>query len=165
MPCDQDHVPARLAVYPGSFDPVTNGHLDIIWRAAALFDEVCVAVLDNTGKTPLLPVEERVRLIEQSVQAHPRIRVDHFSGLLVDYLALCGSSIVVRGIRDAADLSSEWQMAALNRDLRPSTETVFLPSRISFAHVSSSRVREIAALGGNVSRFVPAHVAARLRIQ
>ena len=165
MPFDEEHAPARIAVYPGSFDPVTNGHLDIVWRAAALFDEVRVAVLDNTGKTPLLSVEERVRLIEQSVHAWPRVCVDHFSGLLVDYLSLCGASVVVRGIRDAADLSSEWQMAALNRDLRKSTETVFLPSHLEFSHVSSSRVREIAALGGDVSHFVPEHVAARLRIK
>ena len=154
----------RTAVYPGSFDPVTNGHLDVVERALALFDEIWVAVLDNTGKKPLLSVEERMGLIEESVREWPRVRVDRFSGLLVEYLSLRGACAVVRGIRNAADLALEWQMAALNRDLRHATETVFLPSRPELAHLSSGMVREIAGMGGDVSRFVPAHVARRLRI-
>ena len=155
----------RTAVYPGSFDPVTNGHLDVVERALALFDEIWVAVLDNTGKKSLLSAAERMELIEESVREWPRVRVDRFSGLLVDYLSLRGASVVVRGVRNAADLAQEWQMAALNRDLRRATETVFLPSRPQFAHLSSSMVREIASMGGNVSQFVPAHVARRLRIK
>lgn len=164
MQSDEGGRTIRTAVYPGSFDPVTNGHLDIVERATALFDHVWVAVLDNSGKRPLLSVEERMALIEHSVRKWPQVRVDRFSGLLVDYLALRGASVVVRGIRNAADLAPEWQMAALNRDLRRGTETVFLPSRLEFSHLSSSMVREIAGMGGDVSRFVPAHVAQRLRI-
>ena len=154
--------PPRAAVYPGSFDPLTLGHLDVVERSAALFDRVVVAVLTNTRKEALLPEELRARLIAESVSHLPNVGVDRFPGLLTEYLRAGGARTVVRGLRSAADLDAEWQMAAMNKDLLPDCETVFLSTRGVYAHISSSLVKEVVRCGGEVGRFVPPPVAAAL---
>ena len=158
----------RIAVVPGSFDPVTLGHLDVIERAAGLFDELHVLVVHNPGKTALLPIAQRVSLIEQSVRqaAIPgNIVVTSWSvGLLVDYCTDVGASVLVKGIRSQADVAYETPMAIVNRDLA-GVETVFLLPNPAHAHVSSSLVRQVSSLGGDVSPYVPAVVAEFLNTQ
>lgn len=152
----------RIAVVPGSFDPVTLGHLDVIDRAAGLFDELHVLVVHNPGKTALLPIAQRVLLIEQSIREaglHDNIRVTSWSvGLLVDYCTDVGASVLVKGIRSQVDVAYETPMAIVNRDLA-GVETVFLLPNPAHAHVSSSLVRQVASLGGDVSPYVPGAVA------
>jgi pantetheine-phosphate adenylyltransferase len=152
----------RIAVVPGSFDPVTLGHLDVIERAAGLFDELHVLVVHNPGKTALLPIAQRVSLIEQSVReaAIPgKILVTSWSvGLLVDYCTDVGASVLVKGIRSQVDVAYETPMAIVNRDLA-GVETVFMLPNPAHAHVSSSLVRQVASLGGDVSPYVPPAVA------
>ena len=151
---------SRIAVFPGSFDPLTNGHLDLIERATHLFDRVVVAVLRNTGKQPLFTLEDRLAILREVFGGHAQIEVDAFEGLLADYLRARGASVVVRGIRSAADLDYERQMALTNRHLNAAMETVLLLPSAEFGHVSSSLVREIAALGGSVRGLVPPAVEA-----
>jgi pantetheine-phosphate adenylyltransferase len=157
---------SRIAVVPGSFDPVTLGHLDVIGRAAGLFDELHVLVVHNPGKTALLPIAQRVSLIEQSIAeaALPgNIIVTNWSvGLLVDYCTEVGAGVIVKGIRSQVDISYETPMALVNRDLA-GIETVFLLANPANAYVSSSLVRQVAALGGDVSPYVPAVVSRFLR--
>lgn len=153
----------RLAVFAGSFDPLTNGHLDVIERSVALFDRVVVAVLRNTGKTPLLSCEARVALIRASVVAWPSVEVDTFEGLLADYVRARGALVVVRGVRSAPEFAEEAQMALMNRHLNSACETVFLASSPAHLHIASRLVREIATLGGDVSGLVPVPVANALR--
>ncbi len=146
------------AVYPGSFDPITNGHLDIIERATKLFGNIMVAVSENYQKRGTLSVPERKNLIELALETRglkSRVQVDSFDGLLVDYLKRCGSRIVIRGLRFVSDFENEFQMALLNRHLDPGMETVFLMPDEKNTYLSSSIVREIAHLGGDVSIFVP----------
>ena len=150
------------ALYPGSFDPITNGHLDVIERAARLFDHVLVAVADNNAKNALFSTEDRVSLIRQSVSALPNVQVTSFKGLLVDFAAASGARVVVRGLRAVTDFEYEFQMALMNKTLRPDLETIFLASREVFTYVSSRVIKEVARLGGDVTRMVPAPVAAAL---
>jgi pantetheine-phosphate adenylyltransferase len=153
----------RLAVYPGSFDPVTRGHLDLIERACGLFDRVIVAVSNNAAKKHLFSLEERMRMIEESLRRSPQVEVDTFSGLLVDYLKSRKAHIILRGLRAVSDMDSEFQMASMNRRLYPKAETVFLMPEEKYTYLSSSTVREVALMGGALTPFVTPPVLKRLR--
>jgi pantetheine-phosphate adenylyltransferase len=150
------------AVYPGSFDPVTNGHLDVIERAAELFEEVIVAVAVNSAKTPLFSNEERVAMIEEVCQHLGNVRATTFGGLLVEFAVQQHASVVVKGLRAVSDFEYELQQALMNRMLRDGIETVFFMTTPENLFLSSSMVKEIARLGGDVSRFVPPQVRVRL---
>ena len=152
----------RKAIYPGSFDPITNGHLDVLQRAVGLFDELVVAVARDNAKTSLFSVEERVALIQEVVNI-PNVRVVPFDGLLVDFAAREGAVALVRGLRAVSDFEFEFQLALMNRKLSPTQETVFLMPREELTYISSRIVKEIARLGGNVDLFVPPTVARALR--
>ena len=151
----------RIAVYPGSFDPMHNGHLDIIERCRPLFDEVVVAVLRNEGKQPLFSVEERIESIREMVTGE--VRVESFSGLLVDFMDQVGARAVVRGLRAVSDFEYEFQMALMNRRLNPRVETVFMMPREDYIYLSSRLVKEVFSLGGDLTGLVPEPVLARLR--
>jgi pantetheine-phosphate adenylyltransferase len=147
------------AVYPGSFDPITNGHLDVIERASHIFEEVLVAVAHNDQKKPLFSAARRIALIEEVTRHNPRIRVTSFDGLLVDFATSVGAVALVRGLRAVSDFEFEFQMALMNRKLQPKIETIFLTPREEFSYISSRVVKEIARLGGDVTGFVPENVA------
>jgi len=151
------------AVYPGSFDPITYGHLDLITRGAILFDKLVVAVLRNTAKRPLFTAEERVEMLREVVRDHLNVEVDSFEGLLVDYAARKGATVLLRGIRAISDYEYELQMALMNRRLRPEIETVFLMAGEAYSFLSSRLVKEVAALGGDISGLVPPMVEARVK--
>ncbi|HSU31870.1 MAG TPA: pantetheine-phosphate adenylyltransferase [Bryobacteraceae bacterium] len=151
-----------VAIYPGSFDPLTNGHLDLISRSAKLAGRLVVAVLKNSQKQPLFAVEERVEMIREVTRETMNVEVDAFDGLLVDYAARRGANVIVRGIRAISDYEAELRMALMNRRLRPETETIFLMAGEEFSYVSSRMIKEIFTLGGDVSSFVPPSVAERL---
>jgi len=153
----------RRAIYPGSFDPITNGHLDVIQRAAKLFDEVVVAVAFNEQKTSLFPVDERVALIQHASATVPNIRIERFDGLLVDFARQQQASAVVRGLRAISDFEFEFQMALMNRKLEPEIETIFMMPAEKYTYISSRIVKEIARLGGDVTAFVPTSVAEALQ--
>ncbi len=155
----------RRAVYPGSFDPVTNGHLDVIHRAARLFDEVLVAVAINSAKTALFSPEERMELLGAALAPLPNVRITRFDGLLVDFARAQEAPIVVRGLRAISDFEFEFQMALMNRKLNSGIETMFLMPKEEYSYLSSRMVKEIAKLGGDVSAFVPeaAHAALNAR--
>ena len=153
----------RIAVCPGSFDPITNGHVDLITRAARLFDRVVVAILVNEQKTPLLPPIERLALAREVFAGESRVQVDTFDGLLVDYAVRVGAEAIVRGLRSAADFEHEWPMAVTNRHLQPSVETVFLVPAPEVSAISSRLVKEIWRLGGDISGLVPRPVETRMR--
>ncbi len=153
----------RTAVYPGSFDPFTNGHIDIAERASLLFDELIIAVFARPTKNLIFSVDERVDMARQALLSHPNIRVETYDGLTVDYLKKVGASTIVRGLRAVADFESELQMAHMNRQLSPGTETVCLITAKQYSFVSSTLIREIASLGADLAEFVPAHVAAALK--
>jgi pantetheine-phosphate adenylyltransferase len=148
----------RLAVYPGSFDPPTLGHLDVVERAAKLFDELIVAVGVNSSKKPLLTTEQRLEALRQSTRGLENVRVDSFSGLLVDYVQAQGGRAIVRGLRATADFEYEFQMAMVNRRLAGEIETVFLATKWEHSYLSSSIVREVAQLGGDYRQLVPGPV-------
>ena len=150
------------AIYPGSFDPLTNGHLDVISRASRLVDHLVVAILNNTLKQPLFSVEERCEMLREATSKIANVEIDSFSGLLVDYVAKRSAGVIIRGIRAISDYESELQMALINRRLRPETETLFLMASEEYSFVSSRMVKEIITLGGDVSSFVPEEVAMRL---
>ena len=152
-----------LAVYPGSFDPITNGHVDIIQRGLSVFDQVTIAILLNPEKQPLFTVEERVEIIREHYQDNPRVNVDTFSGLLVDYAEKVGASVIVRGLRAISDFEYEFQMALMNRRLNPRIETVFMMPAESYSYVSSRLVKEVVQLGARVTGLVPPVVERRLR--
>lgn len=152
----------RVAVYPGSFDPLTNGHLDIIRRSGRMFDRVIVAVLVNASKDPLFSLEERVGMARDAVRGEPGAEVDTFDGLLVDYVARVGAGVVVRGLRAVSDFEYEYQMALMNRRLNDEVETVFMMPAEQYVYISSRLVKEVCMLGGNVSGLVPEPVERRL---
>ncbi len=152
-----------IAVYPGSFDPITNGHLDVIYRAATMFDRVVVAVAQNVEKVPLFSAPDRVALARAAVQGHPNVTVDEFDGLLVRYARRIGARVLVRGLRAVSDFEYEFQMALVNRRLDRHIETIFLMPKEEYIFLSSRTVKEVAALGGDVSGFVPSVVERALR--
>ena len=148
----------RTAIYPGSFDPMTNGHLDVIERAVKLFDRVIVAVAKNESKQPLFTLQERVDLVRQGIQHLPSVEADSFDCLLVDYVERCSAQAIVRGLRAVSDFEFEFQLALMNRKLNERVETIFMMPKDTYTFLSSRIVKEIARLGGNVNSFVPAHV-------
>ena len=152
----------RRAVYAGSFDPITNGHLDVVDRSAKLFDELIVAVLNNPEKTSLFTPAERIELIQKTVQHHDNITVDLFDGLLVDFCRRRGASAVIRGVRAVSDFEYEFQMALMNRRLNPDVETIFMMPQDLYTYLSSRLVKEVFRLGGNVVGLVPDLVLAAL---
>jgi pantetheine-phosphate adenylyltransferase len=154
------------AIYPGSFDPLTNGHIDIIERSSRLFDEVVVAILTNPQKAPLFSVDERLEIMGTILQPRfSNVRFDVFHGLLVDYAAELGAQVIVRGIRAVTDYEYEFQMALMNRRLKPEIETVFMMPAETYSYLSSRLVKEIAQLGGSVQGLVPQLVEQRLRLK
>jgi pantetheine-phosphate adenylyltransferase len=145
----------RRAVYPGSFDPVTKGHLDIIERAASMVDELIVGVLNNNAKTPLFSVEERVNMLVDVTRHIPNVRVESFSGLSVEFTKKCGAGFIVRGLRAVTDFEYELQMAQTNRSIDHGVDTLFLATELNCAYISSTIVKEVAYYGGDISGFVP----------
>ena len=154
---------STLAVYPGSFDPLTNGHVDIIERGARLFDRIIVAVLVNAEKSPLFTMAERVDIARRVFKDHANVEVDTFDGLLVDYVAGRQANVIVRGLRAVSDFEYEFQMALMNRELASKIETVFMMPAVQYSYISSRLIKEVFALGGRVHGLVPELVEARLR--
>jgi pantetheine-phosphate adenylyltransferase len=154
---------ARLAIYPGSFDPITNGHVDIIERGLRLFDRVIVAVLRNESKAPLFSAHDRVQLIRDVFGDRSALEVETFDGLLVDYAAAKGAAVIVKGLRSIGDYEYESQMALMNRRLRPDIETMFLMPAEPYAYTSSRLIKEVCRLGGDIRGLVPPLVEARLQ--
>jgi len=152
----------RVALYPGSFDPLTLGHVDIIKRGSSLFDTIIVAVLENVEKIPMFTVEERLEMIGETFAKLDNVEADSFSGLLVDYAAEQNATAIVRGVRAISDFEYEFQMALMNRRLAPSIETVFMMPAEEYSYVSSRLVKEVATLGGNIAGLVPKLVENRL---
>jgi len=152
-----------IAIYPGSFDPLTNGHVDIIQRGSGLFGRIVIAILVNLEKSPLFTVPERVEIAREVFSPYPNVEVDTFDGLLVEYARRKRASVIVRGLRAISDFEYELQMALMNRHLNPDVETVFMMPAEPYTYVSSRLVKEVVALGGSVSALVPAVVEARLR--
>ena len=149
-------------IYPGSFDPVTFGHVDVITRSAGKVDELIVGVLNNKAKSPLFSAEERVRMLEEITKEMPNVRIFPFEGLLVDFARKMKADLVIRGLRAITDFEYELQMAQTNHKLEPELETVFLTTSLEYSYLSSSTVKEVAAFGGDISRFVPEIVADRI---
>jgi len=153
----------KIAVYAGSFDPLTNGHLDIIKRAVKLFDGIIVAVVDNPNKKPMFTYGQRMEMISASISKMKTVSVMHFNGLLVYFMKKVGAIVLVRGLREISDFEYEFQMALMNRKLNSSVETVFLMPAEKYTYLSSSVVKEVAGLGGKVKDLVPQHVLAYLQ--
>jgi len=151
-----------IAIYPGSFDPITNGHLDLIQRGSKLFDRLIVAILRNETKRPLFSVEERIEMLCEVVRVYPNVEVDAFDGLLVDYAGERDATVILRGIRAISDYEYELQMALMNRRLKPDIETVFMMSNETYSFISSRLVKEVFRLGGNISGLVPPSVEERM---
>jgi pantetheine-phosphate adenylyltransferase len=152
-----------VALYPGSFDPITNGHLDLIERGSALFDKLIVSILRNEEKKVLFSVPDRIEMLNEVTSGLPNVQVGSFDGLLVDYAAECGASVILRGIRAVSDYEYELQMALMNRRLKPEIETVFLMAGEAHSFISSRLVKEVIRLGGNISGLVPPSIEGRLR--
>jgi pantetheine-phosphate adenylyltransferase len=153
----------RTAIYPGTFDPLTNGHLDIVQRAAKLFDRVVMAVAKNEDKHPLFTLDERLALVKQAVRNLPGIETDAFDGLLIKYVASRKAQAIVRGLRAVSDFEFEFQLALMNRKLNKNIEAIFMMPKDTYTFLSSRTVKEIARLGGDVSGFVPPHVRIALK--
>jgi pantetheine-phosphate adenylyltransferase len=153
----------RLAVYPGSFDPLTNGHVDIIERGTHLFEKIIVAILVNAEKLPLFTMQERIEIAREAFRGQPNVEVDTFDGLLVDYMARRKANVIVRGLRALSDFETEFQMALMNRRLSPNVETVFMMPAEQYTYISSRLIKEVFSLGGRVSGLVPEIVEIRLR--
>ena len=151
------------AIYPGSFDPVTFGHLDVIRRASELFDEVIVGVLHNSQKSPLFSVEERVNILKEVTADIPNVKIETFSGLSVNFARNCDAKVIIRGLRAITDFEYELQMAQTNHKLEPSVETVFLTTSLEYSYLSSTIVKEVAFYHGDISKFVPDVVRERIR--
>ena len=154
--------PSVIAIYPGSFDPITNGHLDLVQRGARMFDTLIVAILRNDAKQPLFSVEERMDMLREVVHVYSNVEVDFFDGLLVDYAAARSATVLLRGIRAISDYEYELQMALMNRRLRPGIETIFMMANEAYSFISSRLVKEVYGLGGNISGLVPPSVEARM---
>lgn len=154
---------SKVAIYPGSFDPLTNGHIDIIERGLKIFDKVIVAILNNPAKKALFSVEERIELIEKSLEKIPNIEVDSFDGLLVDYAIHKNANAILRGMRAVSDFENEFQMAMMNRRLNREVQTVFLMTGLRWIFTSSSGIKEVASFGGDVTGMVPALVNQKLQ--
>ena len=150
------------AIYPGSFDPVTNGHLDVIRRSSKMVDELIVGVLNNNAKMPLFSVEERVRMLEDVTKDIPNVRIYPFDGLLIDFAAKMEAGVVIRGLRAITDFEYELQMSQTNHKLNPDVETIFLTTSIEYSYLSSTTVKEIASYGGDITQFVPEAVVGKL---
>lgn len=148
----------KKAIYPGSFDPVTYGHIDIIERASDIFDELIVAVLNNKAKTPLFSVEERVNILNEVLSGLPNVKILSYEGLLVDFAVSVGAGVIVRGLRAVTDFEYELQLAQTNSVLNGGVDTIFLTTSLKYAYLSSSTVKEVASYGGNISKFVPPYV-------
>jgi pantetheine-phosphate adenylyltransferase len=155
--------PNVIAIYPGSFDPITNGHLDLIQRGSLMFDKLIVSILRNETKEPLFSVEERTEMLREVVDVYPNVEVDSFAGLLVDHAAARSATVLLRGIRAISDYEYELQMALMNRRLRPDIETVFMMANEAYSFISSRLVKEVVGLGGNITGLVPPSVQARLQ--
>lgn len=155
----------KVAVYPGSFDPITLGHLDIAERAAKLFDRLVIAVMVNPHKNPLFTAEERKQLIQEAVKQIPNIEVDSFPGLLVHYVESIGAQAIVKGLRALSDFESELSMASINSKMYSGADTIFIPTNFKYSYISSSLVKEIARHGGHIEEFVPHHVEKALQIK
>lgn len=154
---------SKTAIYPGTFDPITNGHVDIIERGLAIFDHLIIAIALNPKKAPLFSIDERIEMIEESLGRHPKVTVETFSGLLVEEAERRKARVILRGLRAVSDFESEFQMALMNRNLNHKVETVFMMTGEAYSYLSSSIVREIASLGGSVEGLVPKIVSARLK--
>ena len=154
---------STLAVYPGSFDPLTNGHVDIISRGARLFDRIIVAILVNAEKAPLFSMAERVEIAREVFKPFPMVEVDTFNGLLVDYVERRQAQVIVRGLRAVSDFEFEFQMALMNQRLKPAIETVFMMPAEQYTYISSRLIKEVFSLGGRVNGLVPELVEERLR--
>lgn len=154
---------SRSAVYPGTFDPITNGHIDLIQRASVIFDQVIVAVAASDRKKPMFTLEQRVEMAEQSLQNLPNVKVQGFNILLTRFARENNSSIIIRGLRAVSDFEYEFQLAWMNRCIAENIETIFLMPANEYAYISSSLVKEVASLGQDVSKFVPAHVQQALQ--
>ena len=152
-----------VAVYPGSFDPVTYGHLDIIRRSVKLFDRVIVGVLQNNAKSPLFSVEERGNILEKVTEEIPNVEIRPFCGLSVEFVRECRADVIVRGLRAITDFEYELQMAQTNRVLAPDVDTVFLTTSLEYAYLSSTTVKEVASFGGDISKFLPPYVAEKVK--
>lgn len=149
----------RIALYPGTFDPITNGHIDLVARAAPIFEKVIVGVAGSTGKNPILTVEQREALAREALAHHPNVEVRAFHGLLAHFVRECGAGVLLRGLRAVSDFEYEFQLASMNRHLIPEAETLFLTPAEQHSFISSTLVREVARLGGDVTGFVPLAVA------
>ncbi len=145
----------RIAVYPGSFDPVTNGHLDVIQRAACIFDKLIVAVLENPDKTPMFTQDERVSMLKKVTGGISNVEVEHFSGLLIHYMNTKNAKVIIKGLRAVSDFEYEFQMAMLNHKLNPEIETLFMMTNNKYSYLSSSAVKQIAVYGGCIKELVP----------
>lgn len=152
----------KRAIYPGSFDPVTFGHLDVIERSSKITDELIIGVLNNSAKSPLFSVEERVTMLKEATSHIPHVRVEAFDGLLVDFAIQSGANTIVRGLRAVTDFEYELQMSQINTALNQDIDTVFLTTRLQYAYLSSSIVKEVALMGGDISKFVPESVIKRV---
>ena len=154
----------KIAIYPGSFDPITNGHIDIIDRAANLFDKIIISVTNNNpNKAAFFTINERLDMIKESIQSYPNVEVESFEGLLIDFAKNIQAISIIRGLRALSDFEFEFKMALMNRNLDENISTVFLMPHEKYTHISSSMVREVASLGGNISEYVPSHVNRALR--
>lgn len=153
----------RTAVYPGSFDPITNGHLDIIERASRVYDKVVVGVLNNSNKKPVFTVDERIDLIKTVTSHIPNVEVDSFEGLLVDFAKSKQATVIVKGLRTVADFEYEFQMALLNKTLNPEYETMFLMTDTKYSYISSSMVKELAGFHGDLTGLVPSEIASKIK--
>lgn len=152
----------NIGVYPGSFDPVTNGHLDIIERASKIFDKLIVAVLVNPNKTPIFDIEERVEFLRETTEHLPNVEVDAFKGLLIEFMKQKNAKVIVKGLRAVSDFEYEFQMALLNKKLEPSIETIFMMTNSKYSYLSSSMVKEVARFGGCIEDLVPEKIARKV---